>query len=41
MTIRKGSKFNATVQYLGVQNSTGYNLISLSPEKCSYEKFWT
>ena len=41
MTSRTGSKFNATVQYLGVQNSKGYDLISLSPERCSFEKFWT
>ena len=41
MTKRRGSKFNATVQYLGVQNARGYDIISLSPEKCSYEKFWT
>jgi len=41
MTKRTGSKIIATVQYLGVQNARGYELISLSPEKRSYERFWT
>lgn len=41
MTNRNSSKFGATLVYFGVQNVNGFENISLSPKKRSYEKFWT